>query len=69
MQYSYPYLPQGIQLAYVRELDEEDRPAELPTGKIYGIHDADGNRLAIAPSRDMAFAVIRRNDMMPVSVH
>ena len=74
MNYPYPYShpPQGRAIAYVRQCQT---PADLPDGiaggpgKFYSIHDADGNRLALTPSRDLAFAVVRRNDMVPVSVH
>ena len=30
---------------------------------------ADGTRMAVIPNRDLAFAVVRQNDMEPVSVH
>ena len=39
------------------------------TGKLYAVHDAEGNRLALTPDRRIAFALARRNDMVPVSVH
>ena len=39
------------------------------TARLYGVHDAEGNRLALAPDRRVAFALARRNDMMPLSVH
>ncbi len=35
----------------------------------YGIFAADGTPLAVAPSRAMAMAVIRRNDLRPVDAH
>jgi len=61
--------PRGI--VYVREADRDDLPAELKAmpGKVYSLHDAAGNRLAIAPSRGEAFALAKRNDLVPHSVH
>lgn len=66
-----PNVPKGRGIAYVRELAPAELPpgAEAAPGKFYAIHDAAGNRLAITPSRDLAFAVVRRNDMVPMSVH
>lgn len=71
MDHPNPNLPKGRGIAYVREATEADLPqgaVEAP-GKLFSIHDAAGNRLALVPTRDLAFAVIRRNDMVPVSVH
>ena len=53
----------GVQaVAYVRATEAEGKPA-------YAIHAADGTQMAVVASRDLAFAVIRQNDMEPVSVH
>jgi hypothetical protein len=35
----------------------------------FAVHAADGSRIAVIPDRDLAFAVVRQNDMEPVSVH
>ena len=35
----------------------------------FAVHAADGTQMAIIPDRDLAFAVVRQNDMEPVSVH
>ncbi len=35
----------------------------------YAIHSADGTRLALAPSRDLAFAAAKQHELEPVSVH
>ncbi len=37
--------------------------------RAYGIYLADGTQLAIAPSRDVAFAAVRQHELEPVSVH
>ena len=62
-------MPQGI--VYVREADREALPDELRAlpGKIYSVHDMAGNRLAVAQDRGQAFALAKRNDLVPVSVH
>jgi len=53
----------GMQnVAYVKPIDAEGKPA-------YAICAADGTQMALAASRDLAFAVIRQNDMEPASVH
>ena len=35
----------------------------------YAIHAADGTRIALTGDRDIAFAVVRQNELEPVSVH
>ncbi len=35
----------------------------------YGIHGADGTVLAVAESRELAFAAARQHNLLPVSVH
>jgi hypothetical protein len=53
----------GMQyVAYVKQTENEGKPA-------YAIHAADGTQMALADSRELAFAVIRQNDMEGVSVH
>ncbi len=61
----------GQPIVYVREVTPEEMPDALrgATTRLYAVHDADGNRLALAPDRRVAFALARRNDMVPVSVH
>lgn len=48
--------------AYILPITEEDHVC-------YGIFAADGTPLAVAPTRAMAMAVIRQNDMRPVDAH
>jgi hypothetical protein len=53
----------GVQdLAYVK-------PVVVDGAARYAIHAADGTQMAVVPNRDMAFAVVRQNDLDPVSVH
>ena len=35
----------------------------------YAIHAADGTQMALTADRDIAFAVVRQNELEPVSVH
>ena len=35
----------------------------------FAVHAADGTRITVIPNREVAFAVVRQNDMEPVSVH
>lgn len=35
----------------------------------YAVHAADGTQMAVIANRDLAFAVVRQNEMEPVSVH
>jgi len=64
-------LPSDI--VYVRELSAEET-AQLPETprpdmKIYAIHSAEGERLALTDDRALAFRVAREHDRRPVSVH
>jgi len=63
--------PKGQPIVYVREVTPEEMPEELrgTDAKLYAVHDAEGNRLAVTPDRRIAFALARRNDLRPVSVH
>ena len=63
--------PAGLPIVYVREVTGDELPDELrgSTTKLYAVHDAEGNRLALTPDRRIAFALAKRNDMRPLSVH
>jgi hypothetical protein len=53
----------GMQhIAYVKPVKHEGRDA-------FAIHSADGTQIAIAASRDVAIALIRRNSLEAVSAH
>lgn len=49
-------------LAYVR-------PVEIDGQQLFAVFAADGNRIAVLPSREVAVAAIQRHDMEPVSLH
>ena len=36
---------------------------------VFAVHAADGTQIAVIPDRAVAFAVVRQNDLEPVSVH
>jgi hypothetical protein len=63
--------PDGQPIVYVREVTPEEMPDQLrgTTARFYAVHDAEGNRLALAPDRRIAFALAKRNDMVALSVH
>lgn len=63
--------PKGQPIVYVREVADDELPDELKgtSARLFALHDADGRRLAIAPDRSVAFALARRNDLTPLSVH
>jgi hypothetical protein len=53
----------GMQdIAYVKRVVVEGNPG-------YAIHAADGTQMALTADRDIAFAVVRQNELEPVSVH
>jgi len=63
--------PVGLPIVYVREMAPDELPDELKgvPAKLFALHDAEGNRLAIAQDRGQAFALARKNDLKPLSVH
>lgn len=63
--------PRGHPIVYVREVAADEMPDELKgtPARLYALHGAAGKRLAVAPDRRLAFALARRNDLTPLSVH
>ena len=68
----------GHNTVYVREvaIAELKGTGVIPTDtlvptsqKFFALHLADGRRVAVMDSRDLAFAAARQHDMEPVSVH
>lgn len=49
-------------IAYVKPVTVDEQTA-------YAVHGADGSPLAMVATRDVAFALVRQNDLEPVSVH
>lgn len=61
-------------IVYVRPVQVDELPSEAQEHmdgltQIYAVHSPDGERLALVRERDMAFALARQNDFMPVTVH
>ncbi|MCW1954493.1 DUF1150 family protein [uncultured Lentibacter sp.] len=61
-------------IVYVREVALEELPEKLRAEasglkKLYAVHDASGERLALVKDRKLAFVLARQNDMMPVTAH
>ena len=50
------------QMAYVKLVEVDGESA-------FSVHAADGTRIAVMPSRDVAFAAIRQHNLEPASVH
>lgn len=64
----------GRRIVYVRPIAVEDLPEEVraqlgETRMVYSVNAPDGQRLALAADRDIAFHLARANDFSPVSVH
>jgi hypothetical protein len=53
----------------VSELPEDVREQIADTDEVYAIHSENGERLALAKDRKIAFALARTNEYAPVSVH
>jgi hypothetical protein len=45
------------------------KPVVVDGNAGYAIHAADGTQMAVIADRDIAFAVVRQNELEPVSVH
>jgi hypothetical protein len=75
MDAKYEILPEnGERIVYVRPVNIEDLPEEIRPQvegikRLFAVHDADGERLALVRGRRLAFALARQNDLSPVSVH
>lgn len=68
----------GAAVVYVRQISPETLIAEgampedalLPKGtKLYAVHLANGQRIAVLDDRERAFAAAVQHDLTPVSVH
>ncbi|MEM9010472.1 MAG: DUF1150 family protein [Pseudomonadota bacterium] len=70
-----PYVPTSLdqaKIVYVRQISRNDLPEDLQAEApetLYAIHGPNGERLALAADRSLAFAVARQHDYAPVSVH
>ncbi|MEM9098569.1 MAG: DUF1150 family protein [Pseudomonadota bacterium] len=58
------------QIVYIREAKPADLPDQLRGQKYFALHDGDsGEQLALVPNREHAFALAKKNDLTPISVH
>ncbi|NIZ08540.1 DUF1150 family protein [Pseudooceanicola sp. HF7] len=66
------------ELVYVRPVETADLPEEVQAEieeqlpgqtRVFAVHNAEGERLALVKDRDMAFVLARQNDLAPVTVH
>ena len=60
-------------IVYVRKMRPDEMPDRMsdddPEATVYAIHDTAGNRVGIAPDRELAFIAARQHELTPVSVH
>lgn len=63
----------GQPVVYVKGIRAEDLPAEVkvPAGLkvLYAIHGENGEPMALVGDRSVAFAMARKHNFTPVSVH
>jgi hypothetical protein len=64
----------GDRIVYVKTVSVADLPKEVQAeagklNRLYAVHDADGQQLALVADRRMAFVLARQNDYAPVAVH
>ncbi len=75
MDAKYPNIPGADRaIVYVRPVQVADLPSEVQAQidgleTIYAVHRPNGERLALVTDRVLAFALARKHDMAPVSVH
>lgn len=61
---------EGQPIVYIRVANPDELPPDVDVeGPVYSVHDSEGNRLALAADRKLAFALARQNDLTPMSVH
>lgn len=64
----------GQAIVYVRPVEVAELPEDLREqaqglDRIYAVHSAEGERLALVRDRNLAFLLARQHDMQPVTVH
>lgn len=75
MDVKYENLPApDDRIVYVREVKVADLPAEIQAEagnatRLYAVHNAEGERLALVNDRNLAFVLARQHDYAPVTVH
>ncbi|MBI6629285.1 DUF1150 family protein [Pontibaca salina] len=61
-------------IVYVKTVNVADLPKEIQAeagdlNRLYAVHNADGQQLALVADRRLAFVLARQHDMSPVAVH
>lgn len=61
-------------IVYVKAVNVADLPQEVQAeagdlNRLYALHDAQGQQLALVADRRLAFVLARQHDMSPVAVH
>lgn len=64
----------AARLVYVKPVAVADLPREVQASangldRLYAVHNADGQQLALVADRRMALVLARQHDMTPVTVH
>lgn len=67
-------MEENNRIVYVKEVAVADLPEDLrdaagDADKLYAVHDAEGQQLALVSDRNLAFVLARQNDYAPVAVH
>lgn len=62
------------QIVYVRPVAVRDLPDDIRSSmagaeKVYAVHNAEGERLALVQDERLAYVLARQNDLAPVPVH
>jgi hypothetical protein len=58
-----------ISMVEVADLPEDQQDQANGATRLYAVCHPDGERLALASSRSLAFVLARQNDYSPVTVH
>ncbi|KGM48106.1 DUF1150 family protein [Pseudooceanicola atlanticus] len=74
MDTQYEFKQEADRIVYVRAVEVADLPEDVRAqaeglDRLYAVHDATGERLALVKDRHLAFVLARQNDLAPVTVH
>lgn len=64
----------GKNVVYVKTVAVSDLPEDVrkeagDRDKLFAVHNAEGEQLALVADRQLAFVLARQHDMSPVTVH
>ena len=74
METKFDFADLGDRLVYVKSVAVSDLPLDVQEAagerdELFAVHDSEGQQLALVADRKLAFALARKNDMRPVTVH